>query len=151
VEVRNNNKKPRVEPSQASIPRGQYFAFRLIDAADFEGYTIHWVFNGRRIPGAHKAELGFYHMRPRFDGEYKVLLVKDQEIIASNTVKLETLASEAQAKVVNEEPKPAQEELFFDPLAPEPIAPVAPVAEVPAENKKRAFLQKALSKAKKAA
>jgi hypothetical protein len=149
VEVRKNNKKPRVEPSQASIPRGQYFTFRLIDAAEFAGYTIHWLFNGRRIPGAHKAELGFYHMRPRFDGEYKVLLVKDHEILASNTVKLETLAAEAQAVVVNEEPKPAAEEVFFDPLAPEEAPALAPAE--PTENKKRAFLQKALSKAKKAA
>lgn len=145
MEVRNKLRKPRVEPSQASIPRGQYFAFRLLDAAEFAGYTIHWLFNGRRIPGAHKAELGFYHMRPRFDGEYKVLLVKGQEILASNTVKLETLAAEAQAVMVNEEAKAEPENCFFDPLAPEE-APATP-----AEDKKRAFLQKALSKAKKAA
>lgn len=145
MEVRNKTKKPKVEPSQASIPHGQYFAFRLLDAAEFAGYTIHWVFNGRRIPGAHKAELGFYHMRPRFDGEYKVLLVKGQEILASNTVRLETLAAEAQAVMVNEEAEASPEEFFFDPLAPED----AP--EEPAEDKKRAFLQKALAKAKKAA
>lgn len=151
MEVRNKTKKPRVEPSQASIPRGQYFAFRLLDAAEYADYKIHWVFNGKRIPGAHKAELGFYHMRPRFDGEYKVLLVKDQQIIASNTVKLETLASQAQAVVVKEEAAPELEEIFFDPLAPEPIISAKPASEAPAENKKRAFLQKALSKAKKAA
>lgn len=135
-----------MEPSQASIPRGQYFAFRLVDAAEFADYTIHWLFNGRRIPGAHKAELGFYHMRPRFDGEYKVLLVKGSEIVSSNTVKLETSAAEAQAVMVNEEESPAELDCFFDPLAPEPV-PAPPAAE----NKKRAFLAKALSKTKKSA
>lgn len=146
MEVRNKTKKARVEPSQASIPRGQYFAFRLLDAAEFADYTIHWLFNGRRIPGAHKAELGFYHMRPRFDGEYKLLLVKGAEIIASNTLKLETIPAEAQAVVVSEEEKAAPEECFFDPLAREEEPP----PPVKIENKKRAFLEKTLRKTKKA-
>lgn len=145
MEVRNKAKKPRVEPSQASIPRGQYFAFRLIDAAEFADYTIHWVFNGRRIPGAHKAELGFYHMRPRFDGEYKVLLVKDNEILASNMVKLETLAAESQAVVVNEEVEAPATEFFFDPLAPEPV-PVTEEANEQQQKKRR--LQKFLDRVK---
>jgi hypothetical protein len=143
-----------VEPSRASIPRGQYFSFRLLDAAEFAGYTVHWMFNGRRIPGAHKAELGFYHMRPRFDGEYKALLVKGKEILASNAVTLETLAAEAKAVVVEAEEKPEDSDCFFDPLAPEDEPPPAQAeaeAESGAEDKKRAFLKKALAKAKKAA
>lgn len=136
-----------MEPSRASIPRGQYFAFRLVDPGEFEGYTIHWLFNGRRIPGAHKPELGFFHMRPRFDGEYKVVLTRGPEILGSNKVKLETLAAEAQAVVLQSEEELETDACFFDPLAPEPVT--AP-AEDPSK-KKRAFLQKALSKTKKSA
>jgi hypothetical protein len=151
--MRKKNGKPRVEPSKASVPHGQYFSFRIAEPADLTGYKIHWFCNGRRLPGAHKTELSFFQVRAKYEGAYKAVLVKGSEVLASNTVTLKSLPQSAEAEIIaeEEETSPGEEGFFFDPLAPEEPEPQMENENNADAQKKKAFLKKALSKTKKAA
>jgi hypothetical protein len=157
--MRKKTRRPRVEPSAASVPHGQYFSFRLAEPADLTGYKIHWFCNGRRLPGAHKTELSFFQVRAKYEGVYKAVIVKGSEALASNTVTLKALPQNAEAVIVAEAEESGTngEGFFFDPLAPEDLTEPEPPMEtdadanVDAAEKKKTFLKKALSKTKKVA
>jgi hypothetical protein len=149
-----------VEPGIASIPHGKPFEFRLtnVDANQAKRLQIQWMFNGKRIRSAQGTKLTFTEVKPKYEGEYKAVIVLGGEIYSSNCVRLVVVAAtgatvESPSKLIPMPTAPiAQpppyEELFFNPeeepmdasimdiestFEPDPNMPVAaePVLELP--------------------
>lgn len=92
-------------------------------------FEFRWVFNGRRIKDALQSELSFTAFKPKYSGEYKIMIIHGGEIYSSNVIKLSCISADQEIQKVEEihhdPPLPsavmdpvvkAEENFFFDPI-----------------------------------
>jgi hypothetical protein len=112
-----------VEPAEAKIPVGRSFEFKIVspDPHTLKEFRLQWTFNGKKIRGAMGTKLEFLQIKKKYEGEYKVRIVLDDQILTSNCVKLIAVADDSKEEVksaleeLTREIVVKKEPIFFDP------------------------------------
>jgi len=104
-------------------------------------FEFRWVFNGRRIKDANESELSFTAFKPKYSGEYKIVIIHGGEIYSSNIIKLSCLSADTEAQSPVEAPATMEpiknfevaaikvDNFFFDPVEYESASETEPLLQ----------------------